>query len=95
VIRQALVVGARRARRSARSWVVLVWALCQTAGVLGRVVFGGQYETLSSEFNPDLDAIRAAVQGLAGSSAFLALGFGVGIVTVLRIASILDRPAAA
>jgi hypothetical protein len=93
MVRQALVVGARRARRSAGSWVVVVWALCQTGGVLGRFVFGGRYEQLTRDLDPDLDAARSTIQALAGSSALLALGFGVGIVTVLRIASIHDRPA--
>jgi hypothetical protein len=95
VLRQALVVGARRARRAPASWIVLLWALLQTGGFLGRVVFGAQYEQLSTDLTPDLDAARSTIQALAGSSALLALGFAVGIVTVLRIASIHDRPAAA
>jgi hypothetical protein len=98
VLRQALVVGARRARRAPCSWLVLVWALCQAGGYVGRAVFGARYEqlvTAGSVGAVDLDAAPATIQALAGSSALLAVAFAVGIVTVLRLAAIHDRPVAA
>jgi hypothetical protein len=93
VVRQALVVGARRARRPAGAWLVVVWALCQTVGFVARAVFGVQYDALTRDVVPDLETARTTMQGLAGSSALLAVAVGVGIVTVLRIAAIHDTRA--
>jgi hypothetical protein len=89
--RRALVVGARRVSAPAGAGLVVLWALLQVGGIVGRYGFAFRHDDLAREAVVDLDAAVFATQGLAATNVVIAVGLVFGIAAVLRIASLHDR----